>query len=172
MSSEADLGYVVLLRSFFAMGVCRQVGCTAAMVLLAIRSHADNADGTSWPSNKRLAEMVGKREATIKSALSTLEAAGLLTREGAGPARRLLTHDEIQIGNQVVGWAHRPADFGRQRKRIRSALDRGLPLGQVDSVRLIRTVERAGATTTALEVTGLSAHESAMLAIDRILGTE
>jgi DNA-binding transcriptional ArsR family regulator len=53
----------------------------AKLVLLALADECRGSDGLCWPGLKRVAEMVGVEQRTVRRAVEQLEEAGLLIRE-------------------------------------------------------------------------------------------
>lgn len=68
------------LRALFSDLDARGIRGTGRAVAVALWSHA-NVNGGCWPSQRRLARMVGRCERSIRSAVRELESAGVIVRQ-------------------------------------------------------------------------------------------
>jgi DNA-binding transcriptional ArsR family regulator len=59
-------------------GLIKKIGAVPWAVYCVIKSHAGLDTGNAWPSNARLAELIGVSHDTVQRAMKTLVEAGLI----------------------------------------------------------------------------------------------
>ena len=69
------------------------LSCSAKLLYCHIRRHEQGNVGVCIASNKRLAHDIGESPSTVERGLSSLEAAGLITRITHGKTRTITTKD-------------------------------------------------------------------------------
>lgn len=70
-AKSADI-FVAVQKDFLLFGIAADLGPTASMILIAIAAHANQYGEDSYPSQKRIAELIGVTEDTVNKHLKTL----------------------------------------------------------------------------------------------------
>lgn len=96
-------GYATVPRAVIAR--INEIGPVAFAVFGVLAGHADEA-GTCWPSLETIARMIGRNTRTIRSALRTLEADGLIE----GSRRRRDTTVYRTLDRQCIADQETPQD--------------------------------------------------------------
>lgn len=79
----ADTRFVLLVTSLFSSGLAAELGPTAVVVFLVLRSNANFTTGEVFIGQRLIAEQAGVTTLTARRALGTLEARGLIRRKQA-----------------------------------------------------------------------------------------
>lgn len=130
----ADVGWFHVLRSMFESGQVREMGLAALGVYLAIKSHAGLRDGTSFPGQDRLADLLGVSVPTVKRALAVLVQQGHVraTKKGRRNVYSLVERIPVRdsSGAQVatVSAPYVPVQFATLVEAVKRAASAGGPL--------------------------------------------
>jgi hypothetical protein len=142
---RADYGWFHVMRSRIMAGLVAEIGFPAVATYLVIKAHANHQDGVAFPSQERLAKLMGCSVDTVSRATKTLVQAGLIRERGRGRHKEYLMLENAPVTERASGtvqgnaqFEYVPAIFATQVESIRQALIRGLPPG--DGVTLNLTV--------------------------------
>ena len=130
----ADAGWFHVLRSMFESGAVRDMGLPAFCVLLAIKSHAGLRDGTAYPGQERLGELLGMSLATVKRALTVLVQRGHVqaAKEGRRNVYKLVEtiplRDSTGAHVATVSAPYVPMQFAVMLEAVKRAAAAGGPL--------------------------------------------
>lgn len=92
----ADTRFVLLVTSLFSSGLAAQLGPTAVVVFLVLRSNANFTTGEVFIGQRLIAEQAGVTTLTARRALQQLEARGLIRRRQAhSRARTVYTITDV-----------------------------------------------------------------------------
>lgn len=84
----ADTRFVLLVTSLFSSGMAAELGPTAVVVFLVLRSNANFTTGEVHIGQRLIAEQAGVTTLTARKALTALEKRGLITRRQPAPRAR------------------------------------------------------------------------------------
>jgi Bacterial regulatory proteins, gntR family len=95
----ADTRFVLLVTSLFSSGMAAELGPTAVVVFLVLRSNANFTTGEVHIGQRLIAEQAGVTTLTARKALTALETRGLITRrQPTARARTIYTiTDQIPV---------------------------------------------------------------------------
>lgn len=92
----ADTRFVLLVTSLFSSGLAAELGPTAVVVFLVLRSNANFTTGEVFIGQRLIAEQAGVTTLTARRALLVLEARGLIRRKQAhSRARTIYTITDV-----------------------------------------------------------------------------
>ena len=100
-----DTTYQTQQRDMFESGLAAQIGVSAVVVWMAIKSHADFATGESYPGVRRLMKVTDQASATVQKALKTLQECHLLRISRKVGQRHYYVARErlsVRVGSRVV----------------------------------------------------------------------
>lgn len=87
-----------IIRDLVQSGIIAKVGPVPWAVYCTVKSHAGLNSGDAFPTNARIAEMVGRNENTVRSALKTLVDEGLLdVAPRTGQSSVYSVREQVQI---------------------------------------------------------------------------
>ena len=133
---RAEYGWFHVMRSRIMDGLVAEIGFPAMATYLVIKAHANHRDGVAFPSQERLAKLMGCSVDTVARATKTLVQAGLIRERGRGRHKEYLMLESAPVTERASGalqgnaqFDYVPAIFAAQVESIRQALVHGLPPG-------------------------------------------
>lgn len=107
MKTSIDTSFTTGQNDAFKSGLVKEIGGTAYTVWMAIKSHANYADGKASPGMRELAEETGLAVNTVSRAVHALVGARLLriVKEGGrGRGQTYIPRErlEVRLGDRVV----------------------------------------------------------------------
>lgn len=102
--ATVDASFMYGQRDLFTSGLVAEIGPSAYAIWQAVKWHADYSTGKSFPSVRRLADMVGINRETAAKCLHVLEDAKLLRWTPRGRGRSYIARErlDVRIGSAVV----------------------------------------------------------------------
>lgn len=102
--ATVDASFMYGQRDLFTSGLVAEIGPSAYAIWQAVKWHADYSTGKSFPSVRRLADMVGINRETASKCLHVLEDAKLLRWTARGRGRSYIARErlDVRIGSAVV----------------------------------------------------------------------
>jgi|SRR5476651_472058 DNA-binding transcriptional MocR family regulator len=102
--ATVDASFMYGQRDLFTSGLVAEIGPSAYAIWQAVKWHADYSTGKSFPSVRRLADMVGINRETASKCLHVLEGAKLLRWTARGRGRSYIARErlDVRIGSAVV----------------------------------------------------------------------
>lgn len=105
IAGEIDVTYITQQRGMFASGLVATIGVSGYAVWMAVKSHADFANGEAWCGVRRLAEMTGLGPSTVARMLKVLQEEKLLRvvrQEGQKLIYVARERMDVRIGSRVI----------------------------------------------------------------------
>lgn len=96
---EVNLRFVKILNDIVSSGAMAEMGASAFMVLVAVRSFVPISGTSSFPSQQTIAEHTGLSVTTVKRSLKRLEELGWLEKRSVGKRNVYATYDFVRASS-------------------------------------------------------------------------
>lgn len=118
---DIDTSFFSLFRQMFLQGTVAEIGASAFTVYCAIKAHTDFNTGSSFPSQRLLAEQTGFSERQIIKSLKVLEQHGLLEKNREQTRNVYRLKERLVVDSKTVAtWDYLPATLKKARQELRN----------------------------------------------------
>jgi hypothetical protein len=118
---DIDTSFFSLFRQMFLQGTVAEIGASAFTVYCAIKAHTDFNTGSSFPSQKLLAQQTGFSERQIIKSLHVLEQHGLLEKNREHTRNVYRLKERLVLDSKTVAtWDYLPAALKKARQELKN----------------------------------------------------